>query len=182
MEMAPNDLIKSIGFFRSQYHDLENTLLMVRKSWKETGNIMQTQITALKNELVNTKVENERLKNKAQRDANYFRQLKNQVGKLQAEKFKLSERLSANEVKLAKKTVDHVTCQNDLQAAQEAILKLRRSIHSTQTGSVKPTAADVIEDCDSSVWDTHEITMSKHDRQLVEQFLSTPTKRSSKFG
>jgi len=175
MEMAPNDLIKSIGFFRSQYHDLENTLLMVRKSWKETGNIMQTQITALKNELVNTKVENERLKNKAHRDANYFRQLKLQVGKLQTEKFKLSERLSANEVKLAKKTVDHVTCQNDLQAAQEKLLQMRRE--KIQQPSTPVLSEKYLGGVTAESFEIGD-HLSHRDRELVEQFLTNNTRRT----
>merc|ERR1711992_532793 len=114
----------------------------------------------------------------AQRDANYFRQLKLQVGKLQAEKFKLSERLSANEVKLAKKTVDHVTCQNDLQAAQEKLLQMRRE---KMKLSKDNTSAPVLsEKYNEMLTQGHDFGshLSHRDRELVEQFLTTNKTRT----
>jgi len=130
ISMNDKELLSSVGFFRSQADDLETTLQMVRKSWKETSHIMETQISAMNSELRDLKLKNRTMKEKLDSAHRKLTRRNAEIEKLQTHRTKMSQVLTKHEVGMASKMVELVNMNNLLQAAKDQVLELQQELES----------------------------------------------------
>jgi len=142
LHMSQNDLMRQVGFYRSQSDDLETTLMMVRKSWKDTSHIMETQIKAMNAEIIDTKLINKTLKEKLENFRKKNISLQAEMEELNEHKTKMSEVLTKHEVKMAEKMVGLVNANNLLQAARDQNLLLQQEIDELRSGLTNNTNSE----------------------------------------
>lgn len=142
LHMSQNDLMRQVGFYRSQSDDLETTLMMVRKSWKDTSHIMETQIKAMNAEIIDTKLRNKTLKEKLENVIKKNISLQSEMEELNEHKTKMSEVLTKHEVKMAEKMVGLVNANNLLQAARDQNLVLQQEIDELRSGLTNNTNSE----------------------------------------
>jgi len=158
LHMNPNELMRQVGFFRTQADDLEGTLMMVRKSWKDTSHIMETQINAMNSELLSTKMKNKTLKEKLSNSKKKVESLQSEIDQLNEYKLKMSQVLTKHEVSMAQKMVELVNSNNQLQAAKEQVLQLQHENENIRNSKITTSDMHSLKnEVESSIFDSDSL-------------------------
>merc|ERR1719336_391685 len=141
LESKPDEMLRNIAFFRQQVDDLENTLATVRKSFRETGAIQETELKAVSDDLVRQRMANENLTKKYEKLKQKARKQIETIEKLKRRTVQLSELITKHEVHFASKMLELAECNQENAALQEEVSGLKKKLDEQKKGDF-PTLED----------------------------------------
>lgn len=143
MHQSKSEHKRKIAELMEQNDDLEETLLMVRNSWTQTGNVMENQVEAVKKKMRQVEVELKEYKLKYNNLLPEYEEITKKLEKIREEKFKSTEAVSDLELKSAAKLVEITKLRNELidhkaqnEKLQYLVLKLLQVCPKNENGDI----------------------------------------------
>ena len=144
-----NNNNKIIADLLRQNEDLEQTLIMVRNSWNQTANVMQSQVDLLKSQLESQTTEFAKINNQYKQLSEEYTELEEQYNGVQIEKLNTEKKLNKTQVTLEQQKIEHTRLLSKYTDASQKIRQMRGVISKMLRGftNKKNEHICLVQDC-----------------------------------